>query len=1047
MIHPEPRRTPLIAAVLFASGACSLVYQLAWLRLLRLIFGASTASTAVVLAIFMGGLGLGGLLLGRRVERARNPLAFYAALEAGIALLSAASPLLLGGVRWLYLALGGTGALGPFGATLLRIVLAAAVLGPPTLLMGGTLPAIAQAMEQAGDRGRRLVAAFYGVNTLGAVAGAFLATFVLLELLGIRFSVWAASGLNLILALVAWGLARRAGGEPVAPDGTAADEAAGRKSGARIVLPVAGVVGFLFFLMELVWYRMLAPVLGGSSYTFGLILAVALFGIGAGGTIYAFGREDRRPALSALGWTCLLEAVALGLPFAAGDHLAFLAVVLRGYGALGFSGLVLGWALITAVVVLPAALVAGYQFPLLVALLGSGRERVGSQVGQAYAWNTWGAILGSLAGGFGLLPLLSATRLWRLSVLLLALCGLTLMVYARWRPVTLAAPLAAALFALGLCAADGPSAFWRHSPIGAGRVAAASIRDPNQWRERRNQARRSVLRQAEGVESSVALIEVDDLALTINGKSDGAAVADAPTMVMFGLLGGLLHPAPREVFVVGLGSGTSAGWAASIGGVERVEVIELEPAIGELAEAFSAVNRGMSENPKVRLRYGDGRERLRTSRRSWDLILSQPSNPYRAGVADLFSRDFYRSVRERLGPGGIFVQWLQGYDVDADRLRLVYATLGSVFDHVETWQVHRADLLLVASTAPLVHDFDRLRRQVETEPFASGLRWTWRVRGIEGLYSGFVAGDDLARHLASQAERVSTDDRPRIEFGFARLVGRTGLFDLTGLRALARELGADRPRHRGAPIDWARVAEARHSRAMDGTLPAPGGDPPQVSHDRAARRSARLAYRRGQLAAAARYWWSQGQGPVTELDRLLVAETLAEAGGAAAGPAIEALRAEAPVEAELLAARLRLRRGESDAAARFLAAGLERLRADPWVFQPIAERALDLAPGLAASAPGHGERLDAALAEPFAVRLLERRRLETRLAVARVLGFASRCAELFEALEPHPPWRESWLRARLECYEANAHARLAAARKDLRAFLAAEPGSDLNDRD
>ena len=1061
------RTTASIALVLFASGGCSLVYQVAWLRLLRLIFGASTASTAAVLAIFMGGLGLGGLLLGRRVERAAHPLAFYARLEAGIALTAAASPLLLEVVRWLYLVLGGSGTLGSVGAMLLRLLLSAAVLGVPTVLMGGTLPAVAQATVRDRDLGRRRVAAFYGVNTLGAVAGAFFTTFVLLELCGLRLTVWLASGLNLFLAVGLWRLSRygparpgpapaagRPETVPAAAAGADAELPAPAAPG-RLVLPAAGLVGFLFFLMELVWYRMLAPILGGSSYTFGLILAVALLGIGAGGVFYAWvppgglrqegaPGEQPPPTLGALGWTCLLEAVALALPFAAGDSVALLAVVLRPYGVLGFPGLVVGWTLITALVVLPAALVAGYQFPLLVALLGRGRRRLGSQVGQAYAWNTWGAILGSLAGGFGLLPLLGAPRLWRLSVVLLALCGLILAAaagrLARRGLPALAPPLLAALLALGLGAAEGPSAFWRHSPIGAGRVTAAELRDANELHRHLNEARRSVVREADGVESSVALLEVDDLALYVNGKSDGSAVTDAPTMAMLGVVAGLLHPAPRDALVIGLGTGSTAGWTARIGSVHRVDVVELEPAVAELAGAFSAVNFDLAENPAIHLEIGDGREVVATSRRSWDLILSEPSNPYRAGVADLFSRDFYRAVRRRLRRGGIFVQWLQGYDADAERLRLVYSTLGSVFDHVETWQIHLADLLLVAAAEPLVHDFERLRRRVAEEPFAGALKRLWRVQGIEGLYSGFVAGDELTRHLAAAAgHRVSSDDRPRLEFGFARLVGRAGLLDLTELQALARRLGADRPRHTGAPIDWRRVAEARNSRQMIATMKEL--PPPEVSRDEELRRSARLAYRRGRLAAAARAWWSQGQGPATWLDRFLVAETLAERGGAAAGAAVEALRAESPTEAAFLAARLHWRQGDREAAARSLAEGLERLPTDPWVFQPIVERALPWAEEVARSAPRLAERLDAALAAPFAARILEERRLATRLALARILGFAGRCVAVFEAAEPHPRWREEWLRWRLECYEASAHPLLAAARQDLRTFLAAEPGS------
>ncbi len=205
-MHP---RHAGIGTILFASGFCSLVYQVAWLRLLRLIFGASTASTGAVLAIFMGGLGLGGWLFGRRVLRAANPLALYSWLEVGIALSAMASPLLVTAARAVYFGLGGVDALGLGAATAVRLALAAVILGLPTTLMGGTLPAVAQALERDADRGRRRLAWLYGINTLGAVSGALLATFVLIELVGIRSSLWLAAMVNLLLAIAARQLARR----------------------------------------------------------------------------------------------------------------------------------------------------------------------------------------------------------------------------------------------------------------------------------------------------------------------------------------------------------------------------------------------------------------------------------------------------------------------------------------------------------------------------------------------------------------------------------------------------------------------------------------------------------------------------------------------------------------------------------------------------------------------------------------------------------------------------------------------------------------------
>jgi hypothetical protein len=374
-------------------------------------------------------------------------------------------------VREAYILAGGTLVLGIGPGSVIRLLLAALVLSVPTLAMGGTLPAAVRAIATDDDAGRRSVGLLYGVNTLGAVTGSFLANFFMLEVFGTRKTLWLACLVNLMVAIVARQIARTlASAEPSV---AAPEEQVGQAAPAPFVLAAAAVSGFTFFLMELVWYRMLGPLLGGSVFTFGLILTVVLLGIGLGGLAYSLRSRVRRPTLQAFAFTCLLEAACIAAPYALGDRIAILAMILRPLGAMAlFWGHVLGWTVISFVVVLPAALVAGYQFPLLIALLGRGRREVGQQIGLTYAWNTVGAIAGSLAGGFGLIPLLTAPGAWRAAgyaLIVLGLCAAAVSVRERsgFRP--LLAPLAVAAALVLMLGTTGPTAAWRHGGIGAGR--------------------------------------------------------------------------------------------------------------------------------------------------------------------------------------------------------------------------------------------------------------------------------------------------------------------------------------------------------------------------------------------------------------------------------------------------------------------------------------------------------------------------------------------------------------------------------------------------
>ena len=1096
----------MVAPLLFTSGMCALTYQTVWLREFRLIFGASTAATAAVLAIFMGGIGIGSVVLGRRADSHTRPLAFYGQLELLIASSTALTPMVLGLVRSVYLHTGGSLVLGTLGATGVRLLAASLVLAIPAVAMGGTLPAAARAVVTRADAGRRKAAFVYGSNTLGAVAGALLSTFVLLEHFGNTGTLWLACSVNAFAAMTALVLSGRMSsaapavgeGETLAIPRESSWSAVDNRSvigGQRAIIPsvvlaAAAVSGFAFFLMEIVWYRMLAPLLGGSVFTFGLILAAALLGIGVGGLVYTFLSPSRESPLKYLGLTFALEAVCLGVPLALGDRLALLALSLRPVALEGFHMTVMGWAAVSAIVVLPPALVAGYQFPLLLAALGRGRDQLGRHVGLAYAWNTAGAIAGSLAGGFGLMPLLSAPGAWRLVVVLLALtsAGIILVanrqakavssvrggigfkglqenavgegdpsqgrnaradelrgewipgIWEKYRAMVLdrGVHLIAFLFAGAACitvVSRGPTAVWRHSGIGVGRADVASRVSDNRLREYISFWRRTLVWERDGVESSVAVSAESALSFLVNGKNDGNARMDAGTAVMSGLLGAMLHPNPVRAFVIGLGTGSTAGWLGAVDSIERVDVAELEPSIVRVAKDCAAVNWNMPANPKIRVLVGDARELLAVARDRYDIIMSEPSNPYRAGIASLFTREFYQAVRHKLTSHGLFLQWIQTYEIQPSDVENVCSTLASVFPVVEVWYTRAGDLFFACALEPIEFDADRLRHRIVREPFRSALAAVWRVTDLEGFLAHYISSNEFAREIASSPDRIlNTDDRTVMEFNCGRHVGRLVFLDAREWLERAARRGLDRPPVVNGAVDWSRLPDAR------ATMFAVEGQPPSSVNEQdpglVHRTNAKAEFVRNNLQAALAEWSAQTNAPADLLELLLVAESLADAGNEQALTYTEKLRQWQPIESDVVLARLRWRQRRFEDAVAALEKALEGYRSDPWPFPPLMYRALVLAESVSKESLNRelARRLHAALKEPFAVYLWDQVRLACRFNVALDSISPSLLKESIESFEPHVPWRRFFLEKRLLCYEFLGDSRAARARRDLELF-------------
>jgi spermidine synthase len=1032
------------------SGACALIYQVAWLRELHLVFGSTTAASAAVVAIFMCGLGIGNAVLGKKADKKQNPLRFYAQLEFCISVLVALTPLLIDVTRWAYISMGGQIALGASGATLIRLAFSAIVILLPTILMGGTLPAAVASVTTSEDLNRRAVGMLYGFNTLGAVAGTLISTFLLLSWLGTRMTLWGACCLNLTVAALAGLLSRSVIITPDSPSGILHVPSYKTDVGPRpekeevhprfytyYVYASAGIVGFGFMLMELVWYRMLAPILGGTTFTFGLILAVALLGIGIGGAIYPL-LFDRRfsPSLSVLSFTCALEAVFIAVPYALGDKLAYQGAFLHAINSLGFFGEILGWSVTAFIVVLPASIISGVQFPLLIALLGQAKQDVGKQLGYTYVANTSGCIVGSLAGGFGLLPFLSAPGAWRLVVVILVALSVALMIFTyRWRTSIrpMMRPLIISLIALLLVSSTGPTAIWRHSGIGLGHAHLPMELTPNNIRKWENNLRRAVVWQADGVEAGVAINVENGVAFYVNGKCDGNAILDAETQVALGILPALLHSAPKTCFVVGMGTGETAGWLAAVNSVKSVDVVEIEPAIMEVARRCASVNCGALTNPKVQLTFNDAREVLLTTNNKYDIIVSEPSNPYRAGISNLFTREFYLSVDALLNRGGMFAQWLQGYEIDETAVSTVIVTLKSVFKSVEVWQTRNNDMLLVCSQDPLTYDFKSLRDRMRQEPFRSGFAAAWRATQIEGLVARYVGGDVFTSEIARKhTNLLNTDDLNRLEYGFSRTLGRPTDFTILQLRKKAMAISADRPNIRGAQIDWEGVEDERMAMyvILDHSLSIPSG----ASTDQVARGHALQRYLDNNYADTVKEWESQPKQAAQPTEMALLALAYAELGNSKAEDLINRLQSFNEVEASLIRGILLSRQGRNQEAFGVFSHAFVALRSNPWPLVEVTEHAFKAAVDISPHSSSEAQKLLRALEQPFAAEYLEAHRKWLGWCIASQFGTKTMLPWI-ESYEPNVPWTEMFLQRRVQAYSATRNALQARAESDLKLFL------------
>ena len=840
-----------MARVLYAcfiiSGGAGLVYEVIWSALLSNLVGGTTTTHTVVLAAFMGGLALGNRFGGRWADTGVLPLRLYAYLETAVGILGVLSPQLAELAGHVYVSLAPSPASPMMWMDApLRLLLAMATILPASFAMGATMPALVRACTtHLGGLGAS-VGWLYFINSAGAALGALLATFYVIPTFGLDLGLILAGTSNLLLALLALGLARQVHGDQAFEAKEARDELARPEtieeldlgplveprvysSGqVRAALDAVFLSGIATMLIELAWTRVLALTMGGSAHAFAIMLATFIAGIAIGGVIAAWvARGDRDvlgPLLIAEGVAVLSLALLFPLydrlPFAFHGAAALIASKEAAYPV--YLAVCTGMAVLA---MLGPTIAFGATLPLASRVVTSAIGEAGRSVGSVFSTNTLGNVIGAAAGGLTLVPLVGLEWTLRVGALLVALASLRLaFALASESKLRRVGMMGAALATLIVLVAPSWDPLLLHS--GLYRSLEHDVGSVEHFKS--TSGKIDFLFEEDDEEATVSVIENANghRLLRVNGKSDAGNHRDVPTQVLVGQLPFFFHADAKRVLVVGLGSGITVG-SVLTHPVEHVDVVEISPAIVNGSRYFDEWSHAPLDDPRVTLHVRDARNFLRVLPPDvkYDVIVSEPSNPWQPGSAALFSLEYYEQLKSRLAPGGVMSQWVHTYEMDEDVLDVILRTYAQVFERPRTWSARGNDMVMVASgEGDLDVDFDRMAKRLALPKVASEMRRVTpddREMSLNTLLTHEVMAARQFRAIWGSAEEqiIHTDRIPVLQY-----IAPKAFFVGANATAFRRKDARQLPRERGDLLLARRLGSgelsAKELRAVDGYFAA-----------------------------------------------------------------------------------------------------------------------------------------------------------------------------------------------------------------------------------
>jgi len=750
---------PLLLLLFAGSGCSALIYEVVWYQALQLAIGSTSVSLGVLLATFMGGLCIGSTVFPRLNLTKNHPLRIYAFIELAIAGFAILVQFAMPSISQVYWA----GAASGLGGMLLRGVVAAVCMLPPTILMGASLPSIVRWLE-ASPRAVAWWGWLYGGNTAGAVIGCLLAGFWLLRDYNTTAGTLFAAAINVIVAVVSLSLASStphaipvSGPAPAAEAPVAAEAAPSAQSRWPVYLTIA-LSGAVALGAEVVWTRLLGYLLLATVYVFAIILAVFLTGlaVGTAGGSWLLRKVNPRNALGwcqillifGFAWTAYTIVNTFHLPFWNDDVLTTMD----------------GWHMywldlkLVAIAIFPATLFWGASFPLACAAISEPGQDSGKTAGSIYAANTLGGIVGALLVSLVLIPGIGTQNSQRVLLLVSACSGLLLLAPGAKRAmgaVAVAASVGAAvLLAINIQPTPGEL-------IAYGRFMG------------RNAGQSEILYTKEGRNSSVAISRWNNGAIyvNVNGHVEATTeIFDMKLQRMVGHLAAMLHPNPKSVLGIGFGAGVSAGSFTRYPGIEHITVCEIEPVIPPASTMFFAPqNYAVKNNPKTRIIYDDARHYLMTTNDKYDIIASDPLDVFVKGTAALYSVEYYESVKRHLNPGGIFTLYVPLYETDEPTFKSELATFFKAFPNGSVWSNTRDglgyDMVFMGQLDPLHVDLDKAQEKYDRDEHAT-VRQSLHEIGIESVGDLFSTFTGTAADLQPWVAGVplNTDSNLRLSY-------------------------------------------------------------------------------------------------------------------------------------------------------------------------------------------------------------------------------------------------------------------------------------------
>ncbi len=694
----------------FLTGAAGLIYEVTWQKYLSRILGSDSMATAVILATFLGGLSAGYYLCGKLTTKVRHHFKAYALLEGIIALWGLLFPTIFSVVDS---AMRGWSFSPPFFIILQGLLCSGLLMGVPTLCMGATIPFLTRGISKNVEEATGVHARVYGINTAGAFMGTLAAGFFLIPSWGLPATVRGTALLNFGAALFFYVVSvRLKSRETQIPDITG-----GRKQVVSHEAPpgfryppwtlytVVFLSGFYVMTLENVLIRLIDLSLGSSSYSFTIIVSVFILAIAIGS--YLVGSLKRLPR-GFLFFNQLFIVLLLMLLYLSIDVWPYWAHLIRisvqsdaagfwTYYAKVFAGLML-------VLILPVSLM-GATVPIAFHEIKRDLASVGRHSGFLFSWNTVGNLIGSLAGGIVLFYAFNLPGIFSIAVFLAALSACLVAWNFSKKFFILSAAVASAAIVF---VATTPFYDVTHFVVGTFRLRSAqshSSGGPNEFFAFHNKDKFLKFHK-DGSTASVAVIEIPEMvqfkgrtpvSIIINGKSDSSTVVDIYTLKLLAHLPAILAPQRRNVMVIGLGTGVTAGELTLYPDIERIDVAEISPTVVEALPYFSKATYHVENHPKVSIHIGDAFRILGRSKTKWDIIISEPSNLWVTGVDQLFTKEFYAIAKQRLSANGILLQWIHRYEADNQMLGMILNTMMQAFSQCRVFMVNEGDLLIVAT--------------------------------------------------------------------------------------------------------------------------------------------------------------------------------------------------------------------------------------------------------------------------------------------------------------------------------------------------------------